>query len=57
LWYWLADLFAKENIRFILGYALYMRAAALLSLHNPIPCRLQRRLHTIALKLFDYFLN
>ncbi len=25
-WYWLADLCAKENIAFVLGHALYMRA-------------------------------
>jgi transposase len=25
-WYWLADLCAKENIRFVLGHALYMKA-------------------------------
>jgi len=25
-WYWLADLCAKENISFVLGHALYMRA-------------------------------
>lgn len=25
-WYWLADLCAKENIHFILGHALYMKA-------------------------------
>ena len=25
-WYWLADLCCKENIPFILGHALYMRA-------------------------------
>jgi transposase len=25
-WYWLADLFAEEDIPFILGHALYMRA-------------------------------
>lgn len=25
-WYWLADLCAREGIRFVLGHALYMRA-------------------------------
>ena len=25
-WYWLADLYAKENIPFVLGHALYMKA-------------------------------
>jgi transposase len=25
-WYWLADLYAREKIAFILGYALYMKA-------------------------------
>ena len=25
-WYWLADLCAKENIPFVLGHALYMKA-------------------------------
>src|ERR1700732_3182638 len=25
-WYWLADLCARENIAFVLGHALYMRA-------------------------------
>ena len=25
-WYWLEDLYARENIAFVLGHALYMRA-------------------------------
>ena len=25
-WYWIADLFIKENIPFVLGHALYMKA-------------------------------
>lgn len=32
-WYWLADVCASENIPFVLGHALYMRAMIILPLY------------------------